>query len=174
MTGGPRPFGEKTLDASYVEAAGSPPLVITQNAFDNTKFVYQTPAGCDIDSAQLNKHVLRFKADAAVRHADPNFSFLKGYLPVPLLMTHTTGDAATPFSIMQDMRRRADASGYGDFLVQRAIRAPGHGGYERDEVLTPFNALFDWAEKGIKPEGDDVLGDLSDAGTRFTTERPTD
>ena len=173
LTGGPRPFGEKSLDDSYGEAAGGEPLVMSQKAFDNTDFVYRAPPACGVDSTELNRRVLRMTADDQVRHVDPNFSFLKGAVPVPLLMVHTTGDAATPFSVMQDFRRRADAAGNGERLVQWAVQAPDHGGYELEEVVKPWEALFLWVEQDVKPEGDDVLGDLRDVGTRFTAvERP--
>jgi hypothetical protein len=38
-----------------------------------------------------------------------------------------------------------------------------------------FDALVRWARKGVKPDGDDVLGDLRKAGMKFTNPiRPGD
>jgi len=59
--------------------------------------------------------------------------------------------------MQQIYRKRADAQGSGDWLVQRAIRAPSHCDFTVREQVDAFEAMVKWAEMGIKPAGDDVV-----------------
>jgi hypothetical protein len=60
-------------------------------------------------------------------------------------------------------------------LVQRIYRATGHCTFSPEETMAAFDALVSWVHGGLKPEGDDVLADLSDAGRKFTNPlRPGD
>ena len=102
---------------------------MAQNAFDNADFVYEVNSASGLDPAEVNRRVVRVQADPQIRNNDPNFSSLAGAVPVPLLMLHDTGDVATPFSIMQSLRKRAEESGNGELLVQRAIRSGDHGDF---------------------------------------------
>jgi hypothetical protein len=56
--------------------------------------------------------------------------------------------------------------------VQRAVLWPGHCGID-DEVREAAAAhLVNWLETGATPAGDDVLGDVSQLGLRWTPLRP--
>jgi hypothetical protein len=51
-------------------------------------------------------------------------------------------------------------------LVQRAVRAAGHCGF--DSAARAFDDLVAWIERGTVPDGDDVLGDVTKLGLRWT------
>ena len=107
---------------------------------------------------------------------------LNGEFDVPVVTIHTLGDMYVPFSMQQIYRRRAEAKGSADRLVQRAIRAGGHCEFSYAEQVQAFDALVAWEERGEKPAGDDVLDRTVVAdpnyGCKFTTvpdanDRPT-
>ena len=60
-------------------------------------------------------------------------------------------------------------------LAQRIYRIAGHCGFSQAEMIKSFDDLTAWVRKGTKPEGDEVSGDLSNAGMKFTDPlRPND
>ena len=92
-----------------------------------------------------------------------------GRLTVPLLTLHETGDAWVPLSLEQSYRRRTIAAGTDHLLVQRVVRAASHCGIDGDTRRQAFDDLVAWIERGIRPDGDDVLAaDLSRVGLRWT------
>jgi hypothetical protein len=98
----------------------------------------------------------------------PENADLTGKIERPFLTIHGTGDLFVPISMEQSYRRKVDAAGAGDLLVQRAIRRAGHCVYSQDERIAAFDDLVSWVRDGKKPAGEDLLGDLSDAGRTFT------
>jgi predicted small lipoprotein YifL len=92
---------------------------------------------------------------------------VNGQFHVPVVTMHTLGDLYVPFHMEQVYRRRADAKGNGNWLVQRAIRAPSHCDFTVAERVDAFRAMADWVEKGIKPAGDDVITPSTVADTNF-------
>ena len=88
---------------------------------------------------------------------------------MPVLTLHETGDARAPFSLEQSYRRRTLTVGTSHLLVQRAIRWPGHCAIDGDVREQAFDDLVAWIERGVKPDGDDVLAaDVSKLGLRWT------
>ena len=169
LTGGARPFSDKTLEDSYEEAVSGIPLIIAMQAFDNIGYIYQADPITGIDTDEINERAIRIKAAPGIRNIDPNFSLPKGDVPVPLIMMHHTGDTSTPFSVMQIFRKSVDQAGNGGFLVQRAIQAPGHNDmYSFEERKAAWDDLFAWVEQGQKADGDNVLGSLKGIGEKFT------
>ena len=170
LTGGPRPFRHEGFEEFYLPnfflAGALAPLLL--DAFDNTDFVYPVDPASGLTSEELNAEVVRLAGNPAVRNVDPNLSDLTGAVPVPTLMIHTTGDGWVPISGMQTFRRLADDAGNGDLLVQRAVRAPGHCDFSDQEMIAATEALANWVENGVKPQGEDILGPLEDAGLDFT------
>ena len=54
-------------------------------------------------------------------------------------------------------------------------RIAGHCGFSQPEMIKSFDDLTAWVNKGTKPAGDEVGGDLSNAGMTFTNPlRPYD
>ena len=91
-----------------------------------------------------------------------------GLFERPLMTVHGTGDLYVPISLQRDLKRAVDAAGRSQWLVQRTIRVPGHCGFSRAEQRRAFDDLVNWVRDGVRPEGDDVMGDLSNAGLKFT------
>jgi hypothetical protein len=88
---------------------------------------------------------------------------------------HTTGDMLVPISMQQILRRAVTSARKDDLLVQRLYRAAGHCAFSDVELASAFDAFIAWTRGGPKPAGDNVLGNLSDAGRQFTNpRRPND
>ena len=85
---------------------------------------------------------------------------------------HETGDFRAPFRLEQDYRRRTEAAGTSHLLVQRVLRQAGHCEIDSAVSESAFKDLVDWIENGNLPEGDDVLGDLTQLGLRWTPRQP--
>jgi hypothetical protein len=91
------------------------------------------------------------------------------------LTMHGTGDLFVPIFIEQSLERAVAAAGKDSLLAQRIYRIAGHCGFSQPEMIKAYADLAAWVHKGTKPEGDNVLGDLTDAGKRFTDPlRPND
>lgn len=48
------------------------------------------------------------------------------------------------------------------------MRIAGHCGFSPQEQIRAFDDLTKWVEDGVKPEGDAVMSDLTNAGLKFT------
>ena len=176
LTGGPRPFRQQgfadrfsgNFTVNFDELQHD---TLAARAGTNVGVSYQIAPGFGVTDAQLNSGVYRLAADPAVRNPEthPAYAPFTGKIAAPLLTLHTTGDAFVPFSLEQDYRRMVDAAGRGDLLVQRAIRRPDHCQFTDTELNQAWDDLVGWVERGIKPEGDDVLSpDLSQIGLKWT------
>jgi len=77
-------------------------------------------------------------------------------------------DFRVPFRLQQNYRGRAQAAGAGHLLVQRAVRWPGHCSFDGAVREQAFDDLVAWMERGVMPAGDDVLGDVTKLGLRWT------
>ncbi|MBD8627430.1 alpha/beta hydrolase [Oxalobacteraceae sp. CFBP 8753] len=98
-------------------------------------------------------------------------------ITVPVVTIHTLGDLYVPFKMEQIYKRRADALGTSNLLVQRAIRGIAHCDFTIAEQASAFDAMVKWEQKGVKPEGDDVLTPSIVAdpqyGCKFTDNTPS-
>jgi len=182
LTGGPRPFFIEGVKQQWVvnfafvlidpEGTSLPGRAATNEATQ-----YAIEPGLGLTAEQVNGGVVRQKADPQARNATlhPDAVPTTGQISVPLLTLHNTGDLFVPVSQEQSYRRKADAAGKGDLLVQRLIRDGGHCKFSDQELTTAWNDLRAWVADKKKPKGDDLLGDLSDAGRQFTNPlRPND
>ncbi|MCK6501761.1 MAG: hypothetical protein L6Q38_19980 [Nitrospira sp.] len=175
LTGGPRPF--------FLEGAGVAATTVFRNilsdveeklvptlAASNEHTVYGIEPGLGLSPDQLNAGIVRKKADRAARNSTnhPDAVPSTGRITVPLLSLHNTGDLNVPISQEAEFRRRVEAAGAGDLLVQRAIRDGGHCMFTAAELTTAWKDLRSWVVDGQKPGGDDMLGDLTDVGRQFT------
>jgi len=132
---------------------------------------YHIDDGLGLDEATLNRDIPRITpaAGARSRTASPVFAELTGKLRVPVMTIHETGDLRVPFRLEQDYRRRTIAANTGRFLVQRAVRGAGHCAYDGTIRVRAFDDLTEWIERGVVPDGDDVLApDMAKLGLRWT------
>lgn len=174
-TGGPRPFFEEGFREQYginfafllldAELKSLPARAATNDYVE-----YEIEDGLGLTSREVNDGIRRLTADPAARNAEahPDAVPTTGRIDDPLLTLHGTGDLFVPISMEQSYRRKVDEAGKGDLLVQRAIRSAGHCKLSEAELRTAWDDLVAWVREGDKPEGEDLLGDLTDAGRQFT------
>ena len=132
---------------------------------------YRIDPGLGLTEEDLNQRVRRIHPakDARSPSANPVYAERTGRLTVPLMTLHETGDAWVPLSLEQAYRRRTIAAGTDHLLVQRVVRAPSHCGFYGETREQAFDDLVAWIERGVRPQGDDVLAsDLSRIGMRWT------
>jgi len=137
---------------------------------DTRHIVYDIDPGLGVDAATLNRDIRRVVPEPGARSYDDNpvFAELTGKIRAPVMSIHETADFRVPFRTEQDYRRRTEKVGTSHLLVQRAVRWPGHCGIDNAARRPAFDDLVAWIEKGAVPEGDDVLGDVSRLGLRWT------
>lgn len=182
LTGGPRPFFLEGYREQYQVNIGffiaDPQRKLTAvGAATNQDTHYDIDPGLGLTDEQVNDGVRRIKPDSAARDGakHPDAVPTTGKFHTPLLTLHNTGDLFVPITHEQSYRAKAEAAGNGDRLVQRAIRAAGHCRFSDQEQLAAWNDLVAWVADGKKPAGEDLRGDLSDAGKQFTNPlRPGD
>ena len=132
---------------------------------------YRIDPGLGLTEEDLNTRVRRLHPakDARSPSANPVYAERTGRLTVPLLTLHETGDAWVPLSLEQSYRRRTIAAGTDHLLVQRVVRAPSHCGFDGEMREQAFDDLVGWIERGVRPQGEDVLAsDLSRIGMKWT------
>ena len=140
-------------------------------AATNAHIRYRIDPGLGLTEDGLNARVRRFRParNARTPGVDPVFAERTGRLTVPMLTLHETGDAWVPLSLEQSYRRRTIAAGTAHLLVQRAYRAPSHCAFDGLVREQAFDDLVAWMERGVKPEGEDLLAsDLSRVGMKWT------
>ena len=188
LTGGDRPiFNESFKLAPYQDVVwdsfgtdGTLDGVLTRNVSDTTAIVYQqdNDPALSQEETVLNQTIAR-----ATGQPDANrlrmdglrwVPKVNGQFSVPVVTIHTLGDLYIPFKMEQIYRQRAIANGSDQWLVQRAIRSPGHCEFTVAEEVAAFEDMVNWEQTGIKPVGDDVLtpwvvGDSS-YGCAFTND----
>lgn len=181
ITGGPRPFALEGLASRFMANIGSGVTSVPEEplrAATNIGIMYNVASGLGITSNDLNLRVPRKTADLSLRSSAGAYRELRpfdGGLTRPLLTIHGTGDLQVPVGQEQAMKRAVMAAGRDEFLVQRLMRIPGHCQFSEAEETQAFDDLVSWVRTGVRPDGDDVLGDLTNAGLRFTNPlRPGD
>jgi hypothetical protein len=137
---------------------------------DTRHIHYGIDPGLGVDEATLNREIQRTTPGpgARSREANPVFAELTGKIRVPLMTIHETGDFRVPFRLQQDYRRRAQVASTGHLLVQRAVRWAGHCSFDGVVRERALDDLITWMERGVVPDGDDVLGDVARLGLRWT------
>jgi hypothetical protein len=156
-------------NASTVAAAAS--TEIWGRIATNDGVRYAIDDGLGLSAKAINKKVRRKSPDATLRGDRGPYEEaipFDGKIERPLLTLHGTGDLYVPISLERSLRRAVDGAGRSSLLVQRIIRSPGHCNFSPRELVTAFDDLVTWSRAGVKPDGDNVLGDLSNAGLKFT------
>jgi len=134
---------------------------------DTREHIYFADPVAGIDLQRLNEEVIRFASDSDRRH-DPGVGIPSGALRVPLLAMKTTGDMFTPIHLDRDYQVMLQESGWDSNLVVQTVRRAGHCTFSEREALSAFTRIVSWLSFGLAPAGDDLQGDLSLVGTRFT------
>jgi hypothetical protein len=138
----------------------------------NINYKYAIDAAMGLTGDRMNAMVRRKQPDMKYRDAMGPFDELvpfDGQIQRPLLTMHGTGDLFVPINLEQTLNRAVAAAGKQDLLVQRIYRIAGHCGFNADEQAKSFDDLVAWVREGRKPEGDSIMGDLSNAGRKFTS-----
>jgi dienelactone hydrolase len=184
ISGGPRPFALEGLAAGGRFGGNINPAALagsttpSSRAVMTTQIQYGIDEGLGLSADALNKAARRKALDAEVRNPMGPYDELvpfDGKLERPTLTMHGTGDLFVPIFLEQSLKRAVVAAGKAPLLTQRIYRIAGHCGFSQTEMIKSFDDLVEWVHKGTKPEGDDVAGDLSNAGMKFTDPlRPND
>ncbi len=184
ISGGPRPFAAEGLasggrfagNISGAALAGS--TTPTNRAAMTTHIKYAIDDDLGLTADALNKGARRKAIDAAFRNPMGPYDEVvpfDGKLERPVLTMHGTGDLFVPIFLEQVLKRAVEASGKQQLLTQRIYRIAGHCGFSQPEMIRAFDDLTTWVKQGTKPEGDEVYGDLRNAGVKFTDPiRPND
>jgi len=172
MTGGPRPFVDEGLAQRFLtNVSDGVNFIPGELGLASTNVETMYPALDAVATADLNRRVRRIPADPVLRGAGTPYVELRpfdGLLTRPLLTLAGTGDLQTPVSQQQALKRSVMAAGTDQLLVQRLIRSAGHCAFSIREQARAFDDLARWVRDGKRPSGDDVLGDLRNAGLKFT------
>jgi hypothetical protein len=143
-----------------------------------TQIKYGIDERLGLTADALNKAARRKALDAEIRNPMGPYDELvpfDGKLERPTLTMHGTGDLFVPIFLEQSLKHAVAAAGKEAMLTQRIYRIAGHCGFSQPEMIKAFDDLTAWVHKGTKPAGDEVSGDLSNAGLTFTDPlRPND
>jgi pimeloyl-ACP methyl ester carboxylesterase len=175
ISGGPRPFAMEGLASRFAGnisgAAIAGSMTPSNRAVMTSQIRYLIDEGLGLSAESLNSRVRRKALDPAMRSAAGPYDELvpfDGRIERPLLTMHGTGDLFVPIFLEQSLKRTVEAAGKSNLLRQRVYRIGGHCRFSEPEMIKAFDDLVAWVHKGTIPEGDDVLGDLSNAGMKFT------
>jgi pimeloyl-ACP methyl ester carboxylesterase len=175
ISGGPRPFAIEGLASRFIEnastVADSASTEIWSRVATNAGVRYGIDDGLGLTAKAINSKVRRKSPDVTLRNSRGPYEEaipFDGKIERPLLTLHGTGDLYVPISLEQSLKRTVDGAGRSSLLVQRIIRSPGHCNFSPHELIAAFDDLVTWSRGGAKPDGDDVLGDLRNAGLKFT------
>jgi dienelactone hydrolase len=184
ISGGPRPFAMEGLASGGRFAGNISPAALagsktpSSRAVMTTHIKYGIDEGLGITADVLNKNARRKALDSEIRNPMGPYDELvpfDGKLERPTLTMHGTGDLFVPIFLEQSLKRAVVAAGKESLLAQRIYRIAGHCGFSQPEMIKAFDDLTAWVHKGTKPEGDEVYGDLTNAGMKFTNPlRPGD
>lgn len=184
ISGGPRPFAMEGLSAGGRFAGNISPAALAGSKTPSNRAVMTTQITYSIDESlgltvdALNKSARRKALDAEIRNPMGPYDELvpfDGRLERPTLTMHGTGDLFVPIFLEQSLKRAVVAAGKEPLLTQRVYRIAGHCGFSQAEMIKAFDDLTTWVHKGTRPQGDEVMGDLSNAGMTFTDPlRPND
>ena len=169
ITGGPRAFDRQGFRAEEATNWQRAAILVSARLSYNDARTYQLRASSGVSSGDFNRGVIRVAPDTARVKAFTVGNEITGDLQMPVLTLHTTGDWQVPIDEEQLLRRKVDAAGKGDMLVQRAVQASPHCGFTDSEWERGLEDVMAWVEKGTKPAGENLLvDDLSSAGTQYT------
>ena len=177
MSGGPRPFAAEGLASRFLANFATSPAALTgsttplNRAVDTAHFKYSIDEGLGLGADALNARARRKSGDTEMRGASSPYEEVAqfdGRIERPVLTMHGTGDLYVPIFLEQTLKRAVASAGNERLLVQRVYRIGSHCQFTQPEMTRAFDDLVKWVRDGRKPEGDEVTGDLSNAGMKFT------
>jgi pimeloyl-ACP methyl ester carboxylesterase len=184
ISGGPRPFAMEGLATRFIQNMSTSQAALVggttpgNRALTNTHINYGIDEGLGLTKEEINRRVRRKAADPDMRNPNGPYEEVvpfDGKIARPTLTLHGTGDLFVPVSLEQTLKRAVVGAGNERLLVQRLYRIGGHCQFSQPEQIRAFDDLVKWVREGARPEGDEVYGDLSDAGRTFTDPlRPND
>ena len=190
LTGGPRPLFDYAY-ASPLQATvwgtfgrdGKVNGILNQDLVSTRDIVYQLDGDPAVSAEEqaYNASIYRVQgtpeANRLRRDGLRWIPKTNAQIKVPVVTIHTLGDMYVPFKMEQIYKRRADANGTSNLLVQRAIRGISHCDFTIAEQVSAFEAMTKWEQQGVKPAGDDVLTPSVVAdpkyGCKFTDNTPS-
>lgn len=171
LSGGERPLFEAGFRGGYYNVVmgtggrdGTVNGILADNLTGNADTQYDVdgdPETVSQEESAFNSSILRVEGDPSANA--PRDDGLR-WIPVingefdgtPVVTIHGLGDLYVPFAHEQAYYRRARDNGSDDWLVQRAIRAPGHCDFTAEEEIAAFEDMVNWDLNGIRPAGDNV------------------
>jgi pimeloyl-ACP methyl ester carboxylesterase len=184
LSGGPRPFAAEGLASRFLANAATSQAALLgsttpgNRAVDTAHIKYAVDESLGLSADTLNTKARRKTGDPQIRTANGPYEEVvpfDGKIQRPLLTMHGTGDLYVPIVLEQSLKRVVVAAGNERLLTQRIYRIGAHCQFSQPEIIRAFDDLVRWVRDGKKPAGDDVLGDLRNAGLQFTTPlRPND
>ena len=170
LSGGPRPLFDYAYSGSYQNTVwgtfgrdGKMQGILNEDVVTTKDITFQLDADPALSAEEVAYNASIFRVPSVI---DANRLRRDGlrWIPktnaqikVPVVTIHTLGDLYVPFKMEQIYKRRADALGTSNLLVQRAIRGIAHCDFTIAEQASAFDAMTKWEQQGVKPEGDDVL-----------------
>jgi hypothetical protein len=171
LTGGPRAFAREGIHLEEATNWRRAVLLATAGLAPPRDTPYQLGPGSGVTSADFNSRAIHLPRNDALVTTFTEGMEVTGNLQMPLVTLHTTGDGQVPINQAQILRRRVDAAGKGDLLVERVIKDIGHCGFSTPEQEAAFAALVNWVEGGHKPDGTNLnVDDLTSLDRTFELE----
>jgi hypothetical protein len=183
LTGGERPVynvafgGFQNLLQSFAGADGTITGILNESVVDTTDVLYrflskpnEPLVGLEVP---FNANIIKAVPTAGANGLrDDGLRFIPKvngdlYADIPVVTVHTLGDLFVPISMEQIYRTRMEANNWGDNLVQRAVRAPGHCDFSLAEFVETLDAMLEWEQNGTVPAGDDLLDPVVVADPQF-------
>jgi len=176
-SGGPRPFAMEGLTSRFVANYGTSMGALlgsttpSNRAVDTAHIKYSIGDGLGLSADTLNTKARRKAGDPEMRNATGPYEEVvpfDGKIERPTMTMHGTGDLFVPIFLEQTLKRAVKASGNEKLLTQRIYRIGAHCQFSQQEMTKAFDDLVAWVKTGAKPKGDEVDGDLTNAGMTFT------
>lgn len=183
LTGGARPVynvafgGFQNLLQGFAGADGTITGILNESVVDTTDVTYRflSAPGQPLIGPEVpfNANIIQAEAVAGANGLrDDGLRLIPKvngdlYADIPVVTVHTLGDLFVPISMQQIYRTRMEENNFGDNLVQRAVRAPGHCDFSFAEFENTLDAMLQWEQDGIKPAGDDFLDPAVVANDQF-------
>jgi pimeloyl-ACP methyl ester carboxylesterase len=184
ISGGPRPFAIEGLASRFLANAMTSQGALLgsttpQNrAVDTAHIKYSVADAVGVTADVLNSKARRKTGDAEFRGASSPYEEVApfdGKIQRPVMTMHGTGDLFVPIFLEQSLKRAVKTAGNERLLTQRIYRIGAHCQFSQAEMTKAFDDLVAWVKNGTKPQGDEVEGDLTNAGMTFTNPlRPND